>query len=264
MFAEIHDLLDSDSDSGSESDVTDDDMGSSNRDLDETSDMDYSEFESSSSDTGNDLPDINMDWSLFPVDDDLIDSPAAGGSQVDCDSSASKDEDGASVCSDVSGCSSCGQDGEMSSDESDDENFELIRGYRDDGDDDPSEDLTLSVTRLILRLGADPNAADSHGATPLHLLAMNRGNLAQCRLLLEYGAHIDQTDGSRSTPLMLFQEWHSQITSQGNPDLNLQFLIGCALPLPLRCLASQVLRQSGIPFDEEKIPPVLQSFIQRH
>jgi hypothetical protein len=50
-----------DSDSGSESDVTDDDMGSSNRDLDETSDMDYSEFESSSSDTGNDLPDINKD-----------------------------------------------------------------------------------------------------------------------------------------------------------------------------------------------------------
>jgi hypothetical protein len=207
------------------------------------------------------------------VDDDLIDSPAVGGSQADCDISTLEDEDDfviTSVCSDdsdVSGypsCDSCGDKREMSSDESDDENFELIRDYRDVNDDGPSEELTLSVTRLILRLGADPNAADSHGATPFHLLAMNRGNLAQSRLLLEYGAHIDQTDGSRSTPLMLFQEWHSQITSQGNPDLNLQFLIGCALPLPLRCLASQVLRQSGIPFDEEKIPPVLQSFIQRH
>jgi hypothetical protein len=49
-----------DSDSGSESDVTDDDMGSSNRDRYETCDMDYSEFDSSS-DTGNDLPDINKD-----------------------------------------------------------------------------------------------------------------------------------------------------------------------------------------------------------
>jgi ankyrin repeat protein len=147
-----------------------------------------------------------------------------------------------------------------------DVNFELIRDYREEGDDisEPDDYWTLSITKLILRLGADPNAADSHGATPLHLLAMNRGSLAQSRLLLEYGARIHQTDGSRSTPLMLFQEWHSQMASQGNPDPNLQSVISSAPPQPLRRFASQVLRQSGIPFDEEKVPPVLQSFVQRY
>jgi hypothetical protein len=63
---------------------------------------------------------------------------------------------------------------------------------------------------------------------------------------------------------MLFQEWHSQMASQGNPDPNLQSVISSAPPQPLRRFASQVLRQSGIPFDEEKVPPVLQSFVQRY
>jgi hypothetical protein len=181
--------------------------------------------------------------------------------------SSEEDEDSGSDFSDdgdVSGCSSCGNNGEMSSDESDDENFELIIDHRDEMEnddmaDDPTEDLQLFVIQLILQLGADPNAADLHGATPLHLLAMNRGSVAQCRLLLEYGAHIDQPDESNSTPLMLFQEWQSQLARQGNPDLNLQILISNALPLSLTCLASRALHKSGIPFDEEKVPLTLHS-----
>jgi hypothetical protein len=245
-------------------------MGSS--DLDETSDLNHGEFENNS-DTVNDLLDSN---------DDMNDDPA-GGSQFDFDIiCALKDEDSFSDYSDdynVSGCSSCGHgnDEVMSADESDDEDFELIRDYRDEddeSDDDPDEDFQLSVTEWILRLGADPNAADSHGATPLHLVALNRGSAAQGRLLLEYGAHIDQTDNTSTTPLMLFQEWQN-LLSQERPDqiidrdedneLNLHSLIRDALPLPLSCLAARVVRQSGIPFDDvEKVPPTLQTFIQRH
>ncbi|EFX73304.1 hypothetical protein DAPPUDRAFT_253421 [Daphnia pulex] len=147
-----------------------------------------------------------------------------------------------------------------------DVNLEFIRDYREIGDEEaePEEEWTLSITKCLLELGADPNAADLYGATPLHLLAMNRGNLAQSSLLLEYGARIHQMNANRLTPLILFQEWQSQIARQGNPDHNLQSVINSAPPRPLRFLASQVLRKSGIPFDEEKVPPVLQSFIQRH
>jgi hypothetical protein len=256
-FAEIHELMFRDSDS-----VTSDDMGSS--DLDETSDLDHDEFENNS-DTVNDLLDSN---------DDLIDDPA-GGSQFDFDIiCATKDEDSFSDFSDDSsvwGCPSCGhgEDEVMSADEIDDMDFELIRDYRDEddeSDDDPDEDFQLSVTEWILRLGADPNAADSHGATPLHLVALNRGSVAQGRLLLEYGAHIDQTDNTSTTPLMLFQEWPDQIIDRDEDnELNLHSLIRDALPLPLSCLAARVLRQSGVPFDDaEKVPPTLQTFIQRH
>jgi hypothetical protein len=133
---------------------------------------------------------------------------------------------------------------DMSEDESDVVKFELIRDYREEDNEvsEPDEEWTLSIIQMILRLGADPNAADLNGATPLHLLAMNRGNLAQSNLLIEYGAEIYQSDVSGSTPLMLFQEWQNQLASQGDPDPNLQFLIGCALPLPLSCLATQDLQ----------------------
>ena len=162
-------------------------------------------------------------------------------------------------------------DGSNSWDESADEDFELIRDYdevntegdEDDNDDKSSlRDLLFSVTQLILRLGADPNAADLFGCTPLHLLAMNRGSVAQSRLLLDYGAHVHQTDSMNRTPLMHFQEWQRQLDNQGNPDLNLQSLIG-SLPLPLSCLAAQVVNKHQIfPFDKEQVPSLLHPFTQ--
>jgi hypothetical protein len=193
--------------------------------------------------------------------------------------------------SDVEGCSSCGHGGGNSSDE-EDPNFELIRNYDEVPEDDDNDadaddndevmeaadedndddndlessctDLHVSTTQLILRLGADPNATDFHGCTALHLLAKNRDNVAYSRVLMEYGAHIDQPDVYNSTPLMLFQEWQRNLVTRGNPDLNLQLLINHGLPLPLTCLAARVLSQNQIPFEKEKVPLTLHSFIQRH
>jgi ankyrin repeat protein len=173
---------------------------------------------------------------------------------------------------DVSECPSWGHNGEMSADESDDEDFELIRNHRvemeiqTDSDNLPTsaEDLLLSSTQLILRLGADPNAADSRGYTPLHILAVCHGSVSHSQMLLEYGAHMDQPDKKGMTPLLHFQKRQRQLASQGNPDLNLQFLINYALPLPLSCLSARVVSKNQMPFNKEKVSPTLQSFIQRH
>jgi hypothetical protein len=63
------------------------------------------------------------------------------------------------------------------------------------------------------------------------------------------------------TPLMHFQEWQRQLDNQGNPDLNLQSMIGSLLPLPLSCLAAQVVSKHQIfPFDKEQVPSILHPF----
>jgi ankyrin repeat protein len=245
---------------------------------------DNSEFDWSNSNDGSDL-DSSSDCDA-DAGGDLIDSPDISPAPADGDESQNVRDDDVSNLSedevidpydydystDVSGCPSCAhhRDAQLWSDERDDAEFvEVMSNHGDE--EEPTitraEDsqLLLSVTRLILGLGADPNAVNLHGSTPLHLLAMNRSSvIAQSRLLLEYGARIDQQQLNQSnwTPLMLFQQWQSQLASQGHPDPDLQFIINYVPPPSLRCLASQVLHKSGILFDEDQVPPALRHFLQ--
>jgi hypothetical protein len=255
----------------------------SNLDSDSVSEFDFSDEDDTGSEVGSD-PGSNLDGKLDNEDiENVIDSDQESDLESDADGSDddidSDDSDASST--DVSGCPSCGHGGGesiSSDDETDDELFDLIKRRREKRNtrkgkrkiqkinDDiltAAENFQLSVTRLILRLGADPNATDMHGFTPLHLLAMNRGSVAQSRMLLDYGAHVHQTDSMNRTPLMHFQEWQSQLDNQGNPDLNLQSMIASVLPLPLSCLAAQVVSKNEIfPFDKEQVPSVLHSFTQ--
>ena len=74
-------------------------------------------------------------------------------------------------------------------------------------DDEASRRLTAAVARgdatqatLLLRQGADPDAADRSGWTGLHQAA-DKGDLSLARAFLEAGAHLDLRSRSRGTPL---------------------------------------------------------------
>jgi hypothetical protein len=286
---QLNDLIDNADDVLDISNDIESDIGS-NLDSDSVSEFDISDEDDTGSAVRSD-PRSNLDGKLDTehIENDIesdqesdLESDADGSDDdIDLDDSdASSNFDDSSTY--VSGCPSCGNGGSgeimSSDDETDDELFDLIKRRREKmktrkgkrkiqkiNDDilTAAENFQLSVTRLILRLGADPNATDMHGFTPLHLLAMNRGSVAQSRMLLDYGAHVHQTDSMNRTPLMHFQEWQSQLDNQGNPDLNLQSMIASVLPLPLSCLAAQVVSKNEIfPFDKEQVPSVLHSFTQ--
>jgi len=56
------------------------------------------------------------------------------------------------------------------------------------------------LIRLELEMGADPNAADGFGKTPLHHAAA-AGSVEAVRLLIEYGANVNVASNSGNTPL---------------------------------------------------------------
>ena len=65
----------------------------------------------------------------------------------------------------------------------------------------PSEEITVSVIAMLIEHGADVNAANATGQTPLHL-AVGRGDRI-VRYLAEHGARLDAKDSSGRTALDL-------------------------------------------------------------
>jgi ankyrin repeat protein len=58
----------------------------------------------------------------------------------------------------------------------------------------------IDRARELLERGADPNARDSVGATPLHYAALN-GHVNAVKKLLEHGADVNARDKDGFTPL---------------------------------------------------------------
>ena len=77
-------------------------------------------------------------------------------------------------------------------------------------------DETVPIVHFLLQLQADPNAVDSRGNSPLHVLAQHievgtaviRDKTA--RLLLDRGAHLDMANNERKTPGDLWLEKNNQ------------------------------------------------------
>ena len=60
----------------------------------------------------------------------------------------------------------------------------------------------VDLVWLLLEIGADPNICDNDDSTPLHH-ASSQGLLEAARLLLSYGAKVDEKDGEGKTPIQL-------------------------------------------------------------
>ena len=69
-------------------------------------------------------------------------------------------------------------------------------------DDSSREEQRVTIMRLLLEHGADPNKCTNDLRTPLHE-ASSRGQVEAARLLLSYGVKVDEKDHKGKTPFQL-------------------------------------------------------------
>lgn len=108
------------------------------------------------------------------------------------------------------------------------------------------------LAEILLKVGADPNAKDEDGNTPLHLAAMAKPCPPQlAQTLLENGAHIDivNNDGETFSSLLKGQQVHE--------------LVNVAKHTSLSCAAARVIKQFKIPY-KGIVPAALNGFIACH
>lgn len=111
---------------------------------------------------------------------------------------------------------------------------------------------STDVIRLLLDVGADPNATDQDGSTALHILAQGQSCPSSAvQVILQRGGHLDQVNlqGLSFADLLKSQPIHQVINS-------LQFTT-------LKCLCARVVRQQRMRF-KGLVPLTLEPFIQKH
>ncbi|CAN7939087.1 unnamed protein product [Ixodes hexagonus] len=105
------------------------------------------------------------------------------------------------------------------------------------------------LVRLLLDVGADPNATDDDLSTPLHVAARSRPCArSAAAALLARGAHLDRADRFGRTALD-----YAPALVEGSP---LRFA-------GLRCLCARAIVRQGVPF-RGLVPRELESFVQCH
>ncbi|KAG5898102.1 hypothetical protein JTB14_027459 [Gonioctena quinquepunctata] len=111
-----------------------------------------------------------------------------------------------------------------------------------------------SVVRCLLECGADINARNEQGFSPLHIstLTYNYSDWL-VKLLLQYGAHIDQPSSTGKIPLEFIK------------DINLhhQTDIYVLNYLSLKCLCATVIAKNKIQY-RNQIPKTLEKWVRLH
>lgn len=119
----------------------------------------------------------------------------------------------------------------------------------------------LPTVRLLLEVGADPNAKTNRGHSPLHLIAawMGNGELGSpiADLLLENGAHLDSPNILQDTPL---DNWKKTRYYGTKRDI---FPPAWMNPvLRLSCWSARTIQRNKIPYDE--LTKVYRDFVSMH
>ncbi|KAF6716327.1 fem-1-like protein B [Oryzias melastigma] len=114
------------------------------------------------------------------------------------------------------------------------------------------------VTKLLLDCGAQVNAVDNEGNTPLHVIVQYNRPISDFLTLhaiiislVEAGAHTDMTNKQKKTPLDKSTTGVSEI------------LLKTQMKMSLKCLAARAVRQHQITY-RNQIPKTLEEFVEFH
>ncbi|KAM9753716.1 protein fem-1 homolog B [Menidia menidia] len=114
------------------------------------------------------------------------------------------------------------------------------------------------VTKLLLDCGAQVNAVDHEGNTPLHVIVQYNRPISDFLTLhaiiislVEAGAHTDRTNKQQKTPLDKSTTGVSEI------------LLKTQMKMSLKCLAARAVRRHQITY-RDQIPKTLEEFVEFH
>ena len=119
--------------------------------------------------------------------------------------------------------------------------------------------------KMILQLGADVNAIDEEGRTPLHILAPMQGNhwkeyVKIFQTLVDAGSHLNLADDKGESVISILRGFVDQ--NQNDDEIPSQHyfesLINSVFPLTWFC--ARVIQRHRIPF-KDQLPPVLQKLV---
>lgn len=101
----------------------------------------------------------------------------------------------------------------------------------------------------MIEMGADTNAQDGEGNTPLCMTVQQHPvNWDLVGMMLNYGAHMDVSNRDRLSPFKFLKKNPIVYTAENFPLL--------------KCLAAQALRQANLPY--EGIGKRLTKFVDQH